>query len=363
MKKTLVALAALAAVGAASAQVTVYGKADLGVSSTTKTGATDQGLEVTSGNYETSRFGVKASHDLSGGMKALAQYEFSVDATGGSDAIKSNRVASLGLTGGFGTVTMGLQWTPYDSAWGFDQLEYNGFSAAGKTWYNGAHGDNGNGGNGNAKKSIAYTTPDMSGFNATVLFSNSADKTDTTTSVPYVGLGANYTAGPLSINFGYEQVASTAHLGAPSVLGVGVVKNPNGAMADEKTTASIIGASYNLGVATVGVGFQQANVDARNTNGAAASFKDAGYTLSVSFPVSSATTLALGYAAETTTSAGLTDGKSTGFGAQVIYSLTKQAAVYGGAFQTKVDAVGPASVGQPEEILTTKYAAGVRYNF
>jgi predicted porin len=292
-------------------------------------------------------------------LKALAQYEFSVDATGGSDVIKSNRVASVGLTGGFGTVNMGLQWTPYDSAWGFDQMEYNGFSAANKTWYNGKHGDNGNGGNGNAKKSIAYTTPDMSGFNATVLFSNGADKTATTTNVPYIGLGANYAAGPLSINFGYEQVASTAHLGTFDNTNADVSKrNLTGAGVEDKTTASIIGASYNLGAATVGVGYQVSNVDARNTTGGAASFKDAGYTLSVSVPVSSSTTVALGYASETTESAGMTDGKSTGFGAQAIYSLTKQAAVYGGAFQTKVTAVGATT-----ETLTTKYAAGLRYNF
>jgi predicted porin len=69
MKKTLVALAALAALGTASAQVTVYGKVDLGVSSKTTTGGVDQGLEITSGNYEGSRFGIKASHDLTGGLK------------------------------------------------------------------------------------------------------------------------------------------------------------------------------------------------------------------------------------------------------------------------------------------------------
>jgi len=321
MKKTLVALAALAAVGAASAQVTVYGKVDLGVSNTTTTGGVDQGVEVGSGNYEGSRFGVKASHDLSGGIKALAQYEFGVNAAGYGEALTNSRVATLGLTGGFGTVTMGLQWTPYDSAWGFDQLEYNGFSAAGKAWYSGAHGDNGNTGNGNAKKSIAYTTPDLSGFNATVLFAN-AEKTATTSPTPYVGLGANYAAGPLSVNSGYEQVASTAHLGA-------------GALAGDKTTASIIGASYNLGVATVGVGFEQANVDA---NGA--SWKDAGYTLSVSAPVSATTTVAVGYASETTTTAGLSDGKATGFGVQAVYNWTKQAAIYGGAYQTKVDPAG-----------------------
>lgn len=364
MKKTLVALAALAAVGAASAQVSVYGKVDLGLSSTTvspqkKAGDADQGLQATSGNYEGSRFGVKASHDLSGGMKATAQYEFGVDAGGFGDAIVANRVASLGLTGGFGTVGLGLQWTPYDSAWGFDQMEYNGFSAANKTWYNGKHGDNGTTGMGNAKGAISYTTPDMSGFNATVMFGKGEKKTATESPTAYVGFGANYAAGPLSINFGYEQVASTSHLGTFDIINADPEKrNPTGALAEDKTTASIIGASYNLGVATVGVGYQVANVDARNALGGPASFKDAGYTLSVSVPVSSSTTVALGYASETTESAGMTDGKSTGFGAQAIYSLTKQAAVYGGAFQTKVTAVGATT-----ETLTTKYAAGLRYNF
>ena len=38
MKKTLIALAAIAAVGAASAQVTVYGKLDVGVSNTSAGG-------------------------------------------------------------------------------------------------------------------------------------------------------------------------------------------------------------------------------------------------------------------------------------------------------------------------------------
>jgi len=343
MKKTLVALAALAAFGTASAQVTLYGKADIGLSSTTTTGNDDAGMKVTGNNYEGSRLGVKAAHPLGGGLTAMAQYEFGADPTGYNNSLNLNRVASLGVTGGFGTVTAGLQWTPYDNAWGFDQLEYNGFSAPNKTWYNGVHGDNGNTGNGNARNSIAYTTPNMGGFDATVLYANTKTAVTSGTpndTVPYLGVGANYTAGPLSINFGYEQVASNVHLGA-------------GANAGDKTNAYIIGAAYDLGAAKIGAGFEQANVDAKG-----ASWKDAGYTLSLSVPVSAETTFALGYASETTTTAGLSDGKSTGFGAQAIYNLTKQAAIYGGAYQTKTTAAGATT-----ETTNTKYAAGLRYNF
>lgn len=346
MKKTLVALAALAAFGSASAQVTLYGKADLGLGVTTVTSTpskptVDQGAEITGSAYEGSRLGVKAAHPLGGGLTALAQYEFGVDVAGYAGALTANRVATLGVTGSFGTINMGLQWTPYDNAWGFDQLEYNGFSAAGKGWYKGVHGDNGNTGNGNAKKSIAYTTPNMSGFDATILYSNPAEDTKTVSAVKYVGLGANYAAGPLSINFGYEQVGSNEQVSV--------------ATAAEKTNAYIIGAAYDLGAAKIGVGFQQANVDA-----AGAAWKDAGYTLSLSVPVSAQTTFALGYATETTTSAGLADGKSTSYGAQVIYNLTKQAAIYGGAVQTKsVDILIPTD----GETTSLKYAAGLRYNF
>ena len=56
MKKTLIAIAAIAAMGAASAEVTLYGKVDVGVSNTSADG-TALGLS----GWETSRFGVKGS--------------------------------------------------------------------------------------------------------------------------------------------------------------------------------------------------------------------------------------------------------------------------------------------------------------
>jgi predicted porin len=348
MKKTFVALAVLAALGSASAQVSVYGKVDLGVSSSTtnEAGKADQGLEVTSGNYEGSRFGVRGSHDLTGGLKLDGHYQFRVDAAGVDTNIQDTRVATLGISGGFGSLTAGLNWTPYDSAWGFDQLEYNGFSAANQSWYKGAHGDNGTTGWGTAKSSISYSTPDMNGFNATVMYANTGDKTTTTKSVPYLGLGANYATGPMSINFGYEQVASTAHNGTFPV-------KPGGALAGEKTSAMVVGASYNLGVATIGAGYQMANATV-NT----AKWEDKGYTVSVSVPVNASTTVALGYADETTTTSGSTDGSSIGFGAHAVHNWTKQAAIYAGVTQSTATAAGSTT-----EVKKTKYAAGLRYNF
>lgn len=341
MKKTLVALAALAAFGSAYAQVTVYGKVDVGVSNTKVTQGLSDGWQVGSGNYETSRFGVKASQDIGNGMKVLGQYEFKVNAVE-SKPIENNRVATIGLTGGFGTVSAGLQWTPYDSAWGFDQLEYNGFSAAGGAWYKGRHGDNGNTGGGNAKKSIAYTTPDTNGFNATFMVGSSERNAAKNLLPQYVGVGANYASGPLSVNFGYENVASSVHDTNAEIFDPSL-------QAQDQTSAFVLGASYNFGPATVGAGFQSASAKI-----GASTYRDSGSTLSVSVPLSAKTTIALGIASEKTKLGSATNSEFSSFGSQVVHKLTEQAAVYGGLYQI---------TNKGTDVKTTKIATGLRYNF
>ena len=124
MKKTLIALAAIAAVGAASAQVTVYGKLD--VAYTNSSAGSSVGLN----GWETSRFGVKAE-DKMGGMTASVVLEGKLrDNTNGQAAFQGfDRTATVGLAGSFGAVTIGNQWTPVDNAiWTTDALEYNGFT-------------------------------------------------------------------------------------------------------------------------------------------------------------------------------------------------------------------------------------------
>ena len=78
MKKTLIALAVLAASGAAFAQssVSLYGIADIALTKAKGTSA-----QLTSGGVSTSRLGFKGTEDLGGGLKAIFLFEEGIDLT------------------------------------------------------------------------------------------------------------------------------------------------------------------------------------------------------------------------------------------------------------------------------------------
>ena len=339
MKKTLIAIAAIAAMGAASAEVTLYGKLDVGVSSSTATDVPSQGAQFGSGNYETSRIGVKGSSDIAGGVKGIFQLEGKLGATDGEFS-KFGREAFLGLTGSFGTVAVGRIWTPYDSAFN-DALEYNGFSAMGSAFYGGVHGDNGMDGSGASKNGAQYTTPTVGGLNAVVMYGSNGDATATMSATNYTGLGVNYANGPLTVNLATEKVTTALH-------------NGDMATADSYTNAWILAASYNLGVATVYAAAEAATAE----SGLGTSAKDAGTSFGVSVPVTKATTVALGYATETTTSAGMSDGKKTSTGVQVVYAWNAATAIYAGYNKADTTVLGDTAT-----TTATKFATGVRYNF
>ena len=115
MKKSLIALAVLAASGAAMAQssVTLYGVADIGYAyennGTTKTSRLD------SGNLNGSRWGLKGTEDLGGGLKAIFTLEagLNLDTGAQADAARAfNRQSFVGVQSGFGTVKLGRQMNP-----------------------------------------------------------------------------------------------------------------------------------------------------------------------------------------------------------------------------------------------------------
>jgi len=104
----------LGATGAAQAQsVTLYGRVDLGVQYTSELPGGGDESEVYNGGIRPSIFGLKGSEDLGGGMKALFNLEshFSAD-TGTTTNRFWRRQANVGLSGGFGTVLLGVQYTP-----------------------------------------------------------------------------------------------------------------------------------------------------------------------------------------------------------------------------------------------------------
>ena len=123
MKKSLIALAALAAVGAASAQssVTLYGVIDAGYTWAretniwmgTKTERTRTGF--TSGNLSGSRWGLKGQEDLGNGLAAVFNVEAGFDSINGDFTTGFNRRAVVGLKGSFGQVLVGRDDTPLDN--------------------------------------------------------------------------------------------------------------------------------------------------------------------------------------------------------------------------------------------------------
>ncbi len=142
MKKSLIAVAALAAVGAASAQssVTLYGIVDTGygvVQTKTEQGGTTTKTRTTglmSGNLSGSRWGLKGQEDLGNGLSAVFNVEAGFNSANGAFAGNThqvrdangnlvnvsgghgfNRRSVVGLKGSFGQVLLGRDYTPMDS--------------------------------------------------------------------------------------------------------------------------------------------------------------------------------------------------------------------------------------------------------
>ena len=102
MKKTLIALAAVAVTSTAMAQVTLSGQLAYAWESTSSADAVSvdtNGLGVTDGNLT-----FRASEDLGGGMKISTSQEF---VSRGRDTAMTGRNSTISLSGSFGTFTMG----------------------------------------------------------------------------------------------------------------------------------------------------------------------------------------------------------------------------------------------------------------
>ncbi len=110
MKKTAIMLTLLTGVaGVASAQqVTVYGRIDLSIA---QRAGQAKNLELRNGSG--SRFGVRGIEDLGGGLKAVFGLEHRLDAdTGSAGEPFWGGKSVVGLSGGFGTVTLGRDDNP-----------------------------------------------------------------------------------------------------------------------------------------------------------------------------------------------------------------------------------------------------------
>ena len=305
MKKSLIALAALAAVTAASAQstVTVRGNIDVGVTSSNV-----DGVKLTtmhSGLASTSKLIIEGTEDLGGGLKARFYTETGLLATthlstGYTSTTAASRTVSteqsstmigsrgifVGVMGGFGEINMGR--IPHQTgAFGIGMAGVqNAFSNA--VGAGAAHpGQNSDAlltsqADGRANNSFLYTTPTFSGITAKIQHSlgggNGDDSQGSRTT--YV---LNFTQGPISLEaMGSERSAYNA--GAGTETGNSPAQTSSYAVyaAGNKLSEAAFGAKYDLGVAAVGVGY--ATEDSTTVSSGAKTTKSA-TGLSVAVPV------------------------------------------------------------------------------
>ncbi len=127
MKKSLIALAVLAASGAAMAQssVTLFGVVD--ATYAYGNGSVANRSQLTNSGYNSSRLGFRGVEDLGGGLSASFWLEAGLNndnGTGGSTSLNNqttaptqgglvfNRRSTVSLNGGFGEVRLGRDYTP-----------------------------------------------------------------------------------------------------------------------------------------------------------------------------------------------------------------------------------------------------------
>lgn len=277
MKKSLVALAALAVVGVASAQSTVALSGKLGFAYKTQEGAgaapvKANGLEVTDGDFV-----IAATEDLGGGLKATASMAVQ---SRGRDTGVAGRDASISLAGGFGAVTIGAIEI------GNGIIGLGGADAPTM----GMDGAAGAGGISRAVLSAAmnldvllYTSPAMGGFTLTAgLLDSTPVNPLTGVATNTLGMGDTATsvdASLLAVNYGAGALAAAADL---TTFG----NNSSGVGLDNRVRLS---ASYDMGMVKFGAGYEKIKFSAAGND-------ETQYLLGVSAPVGKAITVGANYA-------------------------------------------------------------------
>ena len=354
MKKSLIAMAVLAASGVVSAQstVTLYGLADVYFGST-KVKSTAGGLStslrqtvVNSGGFNTSRFGMKGSEDLGGGLKANFVLEGGFDISTGAannyvspynftgpanarTAVVSNaifgRQSWVGLSGGFGEVKLGKMWTPYDEVKGLGggAFDANIFTPANAVWLSNTYQDR-------PGNSIYYSTPSFGGVSAAAMYSFGENKTATIDAGKIISANIQYAGGPVAVALSHQR------------------QEADGAATTGKFTQ--LNASYDFGVAKLLAAYGQV----KNVGGAD---KSKEYQVGVDVPLGNALTVSAGVARAKIDVTG--GGKTTGtaFGLAAKYELSKRTFLYTGLQLAKNE------VNASNEIKTDTFAVGVQHKF
>lgn len=351
MKKTLIALAVLAASGATMAQssVTLYGLVDayFGQTSTEVTGAAPVGkltqTVVNSSGLNNSRWGFKGSEDLGGGLKANFTLEqgISPDSGAPADATRQfSRKATVGLSGGFGAVDLGRQYSAYDDLRGAtNMISDTNFATTGTVFATG-NKDYLN----RIDNSIGYRSPSFGGISGALVMGLGENKEAGLSATKNYSANIRYANGPLLVGYAYQvENNRTAAVVAP----------PAAAFNTPDIKYHMIAGSYDFGVAKLTGGIHRSTSDT-----AAGGITDKEYQLGVTVPFGAAA-VAAGYSRASSELGGSADLTGTGVSIVGTYDMSKRTTLYAGYLGTKVEA-NRAAISTTER---TTFAAGVRHTF
>lgn len=315
MKKTLIALAVLAASGAAMAQssVSIYGIVDAAIHKDKNADAA-----MIDGAVDSSRIGFKGTEDLGGGLKAhfVLEQGLKIDTGAAANATQAfSRETSVGFSGGFGAVKLGRFKSAYEQISGNTYAVFDSVLSPTLVFESGNHTARPNNG-------IGYTTPSFAGFSAAV--TTNLDETK--------GVSNNVTA----FNVVYE--------GGPFYADLAY--QDEGDFTDVQYTR--LNGAYTFGAFKLKAGYGNVDRPVKNTD------VDE-YHIGVDYTLAPNLILSAGFASSEADNE--TD-SSDAFSFGAAYLLSKRTTVYGGYFDADKKAVANRA-GVPE----SRFAVGVKHTF
>ena len=289
MKKTLLAIAVLAASGAAFAQssVTLFGIVDATVA--LGRGDVANKTQLTNSGLNSSRLGFRGTEDLGGGLNASFWLEAGVNndngtgggtntnnqpsgtsaATAGTQGLTFNRKSTVSLGGGFGEVRLGRDYTPtfYNTSV-YDAFGTNGVGTsmvAVKAW--GLESESLR-----ASNSISYFLPgNLGGFGGQIMYVMGENISTAAKDGNGIQVRGSYDQGPIGASVAYGKTTRTGGDSKVTNLGAsydfGVVKLMG--MYSQDKIAALTGKGFNVGLtAPVGAGLVRASYSSYKTDAA-----------------------------------------------------------------------------------------------
>lgn len=327
MKKSLLALSLfgiLTGTAFAQSSVTMYGVLDAGLNYEKPASSSMKGdlFSLQSGISTPSRFGFKGNEDINGSLSVIFQLEAGIQLNDGQSTSNNNQTTQngtlfnrqswLGLSGDFGSVMIGRQFTPlYNALYSIDPFELGMAGNAGNLMHLGGAnlinnvlvgGNNvalaNGGGSQSQNNSLRYVSHDWNGFSLEANY-GFGQQTGSTSGGTESGVTFNYATGPVKLLASFDNVNAIdnsntfkttlvggsinwTELGAPLITNIGYQTNKGNdvvGIANVDSTALLLGLRIPLGAHEIL--FSYIHNDNKNTGGNAAQYA-LGYTYALS---------------------------------------------------------------------------------